>query len=580
MKVHITGWKVRSACLLLVAMPTLAGEGAEPKAGRNEKERPGVPSAAAVPVGQPMGPPAWAKAQRDYFAALNAWHEAFLDRFINKETGVACWIEKERNRGTLDDCGEYVATWDKFCLLGANDRVRAGLIKMWKDLYAQAHKIPGGWQDGYYRAGRGYDGEHAAELVQLLFGVVEMAPEDPELRRQVIRIADLYIGPCYNPKTRLFRNTWLDVGGGRDTPPGAPRDTLTHLPYMNAAWQAYCLTGDEKYRAWCLEYGASWNDLARENGGLFPHMVESATRTIPADWWAGPFGYDYGITVIMRGLHSMVGILMFLDRGDQKHLSGYRSLVARLTKEGREGRPASSFDGKAWGDKGLSHVGGILVVRPYEYGWSAEDRRFLEQAVAAGGATGLDVAKALYVEGLTPDRAADIFQTAARRATSAMATLKSRPMPEKGDDVGDHYSAPARAELAYIDGSIWGTSNNARCGGVSSAPLRYFHRDGRQGLPTGVSAFVHKIEKDRVVAYLYNDNAQPEQVMVTGGHYGTHRIDRVASAAGSVEVGAPRALLALPPNGGGEVTLLLTRYAFRPSLSPQSAPRTGEGASK
>ena len=104
-----------------------------------------------------------------------------------------------------------------------------------------------------------------------------------------------------------------------------------------------------------------------------------------------------------------------------------------------------------------------------------------------------------------------------------------------------------------------------RTGGCVNNPVRYFQEDYSTGLPPGVAAVVRHVEKDSVRLALYNANPDTTRLIVTGGHYGTHRID----TANEEEVGAPRVLVELPANGGGDLSLAITRCVYKPTHLPQ-----------
>ena len=529
-----------------------------------------------VVVGTPAEPPAWAKSELKAIEAMDAYLTAFLEAFVDEKTGKTI---AEYDAGTMDDVAEGFAIWDKFLLSGGSQRLRDAYVKIWQYLYDEAHRR--GWfVDGFYKSG--YDAEHSSELFQLLWGALEMDPTNKELVKANKQVADCIIDRCYDPKSRLIKTAWLTSSGAKEYRDYKQWDYVLNTVFIHAAWQAYLTTGDQKYRKWALEYGTSWNELALANKGVFPYWVDNTTRQIKEPWYTGPgFPYDrWGFTTAARMYHAWPVEMVFLDKGNPEHLKGLDSTIDAMFKHGTNGMPASGVDEKGWSREKYSWHCVKVVDRPYALTFSKEAGERLKAYIAAirkhdpkgSEAQFLAWQDFAYFGGGDLDLPTKRFESIAGSADGRRKRLLAGEYKPK---TGDDFRAIGFPRLGweYIDGSWWGLYDNGRCGGASTASVRYFHQeDGRTlcGLPKGVAALVRHIAKDHVWLLLYNANDKPTDLIITGGHYAQHRIEKVEEAgAAPVAVGKPVVKVTVRPRSEGGVTLRLGRCAAPPALFPR-----------
>lgn len=546
-----------------------------------------------IEVGRPAArTPAWASWQVKDAAANNAFAEALLAKFTDPKTGKpVCNF----HHGTADDVVEGVQTWDRFALLVGSEETRAGMVRLLQYVYGWMVE-QGDFKDGFYF--KPYDAEHMGEFFQMLWACQEIDPLNAKLADQNRRIADAIIDKCYNPKTRLIKHVWLEVSGGdfflnrRTGRQNPTTDELLNCVFILSAFRAYMTTGDEKYRKWALEYGGKWNELAAANGGVFPFSVDSSTGEIPKQWWKGETKFDFeqwGLIVSGRWLHGWPVALMLLDGGNAKHLSGVSSTLDAMFAARSDGLPADFYDPAAGNwvrSKPSTWWVPKLVDRPYAMTFDAKAGQRIRDYYAAAEKRGDDLRSEkvflqwhmwTYFDAFDLDWAAIQFKNGVDHAQRRKAKVDAATeMPKSGDDLTD-YAMHRPMEFGLIDGSFFGMYDNGRAGNPSTAVLGYWTDAKTPGLPTGVAALVRHVGPDGVKLFLANTTDKPATLHLVGGFYGQHRIDSITELRPPGEplskhdVGARMAAVTLPAGGVAELHLAMTRFAYRPTLTPLAA---------
>ncbi len=517
-------------------------------------------------VGAPGEAPAWAQAELEMFAAYREAFAAFLQRCVEKPGGSL--IVKVTNSGTADDISEGIAVWDRLLFVAGGEEARKAYVAAWKNIYEQLGEVRNGFRNGYYM--HGYDAEHAAELLQHLWGAIELAPGDGELHRQNRIIAD-HLLAGQDGQTGLFKSLYLNNAGGSRRTAHWGRCSTHDFCYLNAWFHAWVATGQEKYRRAIFRFGEAWNRLAEKNDGVLPCVV-GTTGDIPAEWWCGPFSYDrWGIPgIAQRGWHSFATMSVMLGGGETRWLSGLQSTVRALFRHGQAGRAATFFDGREWDATSpqarrrayqLSHI----VERLYDLTWSDEAAGWVKAA-------GSEYGRGLYFDGVSDDAAVGSFRRGAAKARQRTEALRGwRRLPRTGDEL-KRYSpgyGTGYVGVPYVDGNYWSIGyDNGRTGGVVNTPLRYFAGDGRIGLPEGVAALVRSVKPDAVALELYNANDRSVRVVLAAGHYGQHRFETINAR----KVGDARVLLELPGGALAKLQVRMARWRYRPRHDPLRPP--------
>jgi hypothetical protein len=547
----------------------------------------------AIRVGAPAEEiPAWATKELEAFAAVERCYRDFMKRFAKPDGSTV--VTARCGHGNIDDIIEGFFKWDQFILLAASDELREQYVRVWK--YHWKYGTDQGWfADGFYV--KGYDAEHAGELLPMLWACIELRPDDRELTAVNEATARLLTSPeWFDPRRHLFRYSFVrsrpvdEAWRKKYLEPRWTGECGVNTVYTGCVWLAHLTSGQEKYRKWVLDYCAAWNRAAAANKGVFPYHIDTPSGKLgpggDGRWWAGTehegrrgtasFDYArYGMVTPTRGLRNLPVAAAFLDRGDARHAAGLVSTVKALFANAREGLPPTAYDPEqgGWfrGDKWPHHIP-VLLDKAYVLTWDADLRKlidaypvdrvkWLEQEFAEWcrftycGRGGLAVAEKAF------DRAR---QRAERRMQKAAALAE----PKKGDDLTD-VTLERVCDFAYVDGAQWG-GHNARCGGPSPGSVGYFSESGRRGLPAGVAALVRGVREDSVTLLVCNTNRKPARLLVTGGYYGQHRIKSVSSGGAGVDVNARRVLLELPARSLARLELTLARCAYPPTLTPQT----------
>jgi len=532
--------------------------------------------AVTVPAdGRPA--PAWAVNELAMLDASSKCYHTLLDKLVEGTIDIPPVKQLAVNGGCDDDWAEGIAIWDFYLLNRFDERVQKAYVKLWNVIF-QEYRMPA--RNPFWCTG-GFDAEHYSELFQLLWGALELEPTNTKLIADNKRCLDFIINEVWDPKVRLMKGSY-HLRGRLDTKPG---EVALNTIWITAAFHAYLATGEEKYKKWAMDYGTSWNELAKANGGIFPYYVPPGTRTLNDTWYGTPwggFGYDkYGIITPMRALHSMPTVLSLLDKGHaDTHCAGIKSTLKVLFANGRGGLPAGKHDGTAW-VRGTGANWGVprLFENTYALTFDPElatmYRAYIAAAATSDDATTerqfMSYPNFYYFGQGSLDEVAMYFRNRARRLAQREADYRKGKAPKVGDDVREQYT-PYVSGMEYVVGSWWGRYDNGRCGGPVAGSVRYFTGDGRVGLPMDVAAVVTRVAKDEVVVLLHNRAKTNTALWITAGWYGQHQWRSVQVGGGpTVTVDDRRLKVTLAPGATGTLTLAVSRFANEPTSRPQVA---------
>jgi len=520
-------------------------------------------------------PPAWAIAELEMLDGYTRCYHTLLDKLVDGKVDIPPVPQLTVDGGCDDDWAEGVAMWDFYALNRHDERVQKAYVRFWNVIFRE-RRMPG--RNPFWCTG-GFDAEHYSELFQLLWGALELEPENRKLIADNRRCIDFIMKEVWDPKTRLMRNSY-HLRGKLDKKPG---EVALNTIWLTAAFHAWLTTGREKYRTWALDYGTSWNELAQDNGGVFPYYVPPGTRVLNDRWhetpWRG-FGYDrYGIVTPMRALHSLPTVLMLMDDGNRKHVQGMLSMLGVLSRKGRGGLPAAIYNGSDW-IRGREGNWGLCRLFENTYGLTFDPKlreMYLQYMKAAAGDGQARTEHAFmrypafyYFDRGGLDEVTQHFRNRARRIAGKTEQYRNGKAPQNGDDVREQYT-PYVSGMEYIVGSWWGRYDNGRCGGPVPGSVRYFTGDGEPGLPRDVAALVRRVEADKVVLWLHNRATEDTAVVVTAGWYGQHRWMKARWGGEDLGIGSRRLKIVLGPGATADVVLEIKRFVNEPTLTPQGA---------
>ena len=274
---------------------------------------------ATLPLAQP---PAWAVLERQLIKTMEDAVHPFLEKYTRPD-GRLIWRDGLRHsRDGADDFYESFYNWPLLYLLGGGDHLLALGQRQWEattELMVEYGHVYKEYEIGYdqFHQSESYiyfyllcmaDPTHAENVARARRFAGFYLNEDPEAlnydpEHKIIKCAhngskgprwlydeDEEPSYGYSPGMACYGLPYEDLEG-IDTPadlkdPAKARrmgqamkermtqgDCATNLHVTSLIANAFYLTGDDKYRAWLLEYVDAWIERAAANGGLLPDNV-------------------------------------------------------------------------------------------------------------------------------------------------------------------------------------------------------------------------------------------------------------------------------------------------------------------
>ncbi|MBL8237520.1 MAG: hypothetical protein JNM66_08890 [Bryobacterales bacterium] len=550
-----------------------------------------------VRIDKPMAPPEWALAER---ALLKAYAEAaaeFAAKYVDERGYFKC-IERWGGNDGPDDVMETFNNWTLLHSLGASDTVLELYRKIWEGHLRQftAAKAPStqAAKEGmfYKEFVTAFDWEHTGEGLAAFHHYALSAPRDAEYVRRVRRFAEFYTGaPNYDSRHKIIRSllhgsrgpiltpaTVFDWGG--EAVEGHPErhdryraagnvrgDHPLNLGTCSLGFNAYALTGENKYRDWVLEYAGAWKDRILANGGNIPTNI-GLDGTIGGEWggkwWGGTFGWNFdpavsGRNYYMRGARTGLGEALLLT-GDMSFAEPLRRQLANLYAARRMENGRVLMPQK-YGERGWYGFTGnqYFEVQRDLYLWSMNPADLANLAgdpwirYLRGNDAGYP-AKALATD----------FERLRRRVEGMRAdesTGDTRP-----SDGAQRFNPVATETLVNL---MLGGNDPGASGNVLHARLRYFDaRMRRAGLPEDVAALVDSIDADSVRVTLVNTSpVNARELVVQMGAFAEHNALSVETAGKRIPVDGSHFTVRLAPGAGQTLTIAMKRYANPPTAA-------------
>lgn len=617
--------------------------------------------------------PAWAVLERQLMAAMEEAVYPFLDKYTHPD-GRLIWKEGiHQSRDGADDFYESFYNWPLLYLLGGGDHLLELGQRQWEAMTRLMEEIGHAYKE--YEIG--YDQFHQSESYIYFYLLCLADPgharnierarrfagfflnEDPEAvnydpDRKILRCAhNGSRGPRwlyeekdepsygYSPGMAVYGIPYEDVEGVEKVedlkdPVLARRmgqamkermargDVATNLHVCSLIANAFLLTGDEKYRAWLLEYVGAWMERAAAHGGILPDNVGLSGQVgeyVDGRWYGSMYGWTWPhgfYNIAMAAI--LAGVECFLLTRDPKYLELPRNQIRRVMAEGRMADlsqlPMSLRQHWIAQFMALGDTRESWVV-PYRYadsGWFDWQPLAPMYPLALWNVSGDDVDLQMvetirenetydwrevfsfhskedagheppwfaYIRGENPDYPEQILQ-----ASLAQVYRRTEQVRQDETDPRDNHIHwwqqlnPVTTE-ALIQLTL-GAPQLLYNGGLLLAPLRYFDVEKkRPGLPPDVGALVETVSRDKVVLELVNlSPVAGRQVLVQAGTLGEHRFAEVeynrlvsqypgevgAYAAPAVEtaiekvrVDAPHFAVELPPGTEMRLTIGLERH--------------------
>ena len=378
----------------------------------------------------------------------------------------------------------------------------------------------------------------------------------------------------------------------------AKGDVPINLTVTPLIASAYLYTGDQRYVDWVKGYVGRWEELTARNNGITPDNVglSGEIGEYTGHWWGGYYGWVWprgGMDVIRAQLTAAKVATLLTGSKHWAELPRSQMKLLRDHGEVRDGIPMipNRFDQRGWHhftpEPGFPYVN-LWLMSHAEEDWQ-QIKRLAEAQQLRGGITDPALQWAYFVKGLNPDYPERAMANDLRTIANDIAYIQNeRGDPETWVD-NKWSSADPMSTGSLTELSIGAMPVDLR-GEMLHSQLRYFDGERRKaGLPPDVSALVKRIEPGWVEVEIMNLNStQARSLVVQGGAYGEHRIQRVefdeiakkqpepnsrrrqaplAKSMSSQTVNGIAFVANVAPGSGATLRIHLERYSNKPSYT-------------
>ena len=348
-------------------------------------------------------------------------------------------------------------------------------------------------------------------------------------------------------------------------------DQPLNLAATTLGLNAYALAGEEKYKAWVLEYVDAWAERARKNNGILPSNI-GLDGTIGGEcggrWYGGCYGWGFTVVVPQTGALSdrnalYRGVAGFgnalLLTGEQRYPQVWgdmlRAVNSHSKKEGGQVLYPHMHGDEGWyGYKPVPYSQGALDV--YYWTMDKKDLAYVPQNAW------LD-----YVQGKNPAYPAEALRSAFSAIRTKMESVRNDPTSTDtrlSDDPLPYN--PATTVNVLIQQQLGGLA--PRHGEPLHCRVRYFDpANQRPGLPQDVAALVESLTAEDVTLSLVNINpTEKRDVIIQAGGYAEHQFTGVETGGQKKDLDTSRLTVRLNPGCGARLTLKTDRYVNAPTF--------------
>jgi len=586
-------------------------------------------------------PPAWALAQRSLIQQINEAAPAFQERYTRAD-GSFVWRQEWPGMDGSDDGYEAYHNWPLFYALGGSADLHQRSRFLWDAVTRQFTAYGQVWRefDAYY------DWMHHGEssIYFYYFGLAD--PHVAVDRARALRFAHMYTGddpqaPNWDKQHRMMRspingsrgprleNSFIDWETHRailadypapfedipgvDTPIANWNDDAVYteiLKLLNArqmkgdvplnltstslVTHAYIYTGDDRYKAWVLDYLEAWNERIVANGGLCPDNVGpngEIGELMDGKWWGGYYGWrwPHGLMSIIQPL-TIAAMNAVLLTGDMKYLDIPRKQIDLAIERGRVEDGVLQVPHRHM-DAGWTAYRPMSPEYALQLWYISQDPRDLERLkhfperettwkeVLPGRGKGDDIHIApwhCYLQGQNPDYPQQVLD--------AQWSVVARRMEIMAHDDGDpeewdvhHWQDINPVHTEALVQLTCGGPQIIYHGGLLHTRLRHFDTDTRRpGLPPDVGVLVTSLDAGSVTATFSNTSPlHQRRVTVQAGAFGEHCFTEVAEVGADqvtpVAVNGKHVNVTLPPGRSIDLKLGMQRFVNQPTYdSPVS----------
>jgi hypothetical protein len=350
------------------------------------------------------------------------------------------------------------------------------------------------------------------------------------------------------------------------------------------AYNAYILSGEDKYRDWMLEYVDAWYDRMETNGWMIPSNI-GLDGTIGGEtdgkWYGGAYGWSFtienqfpgtGLTTRNTSLNGFIGFMnAYMTTGDERYLEAWRKQDEVIYEAGKMidgvyhtprsyGNPRWSWEGYTDNDGWYNYSPGrsqTYKLELYYLSWKPEDRELIESN------SWLD-----FLEGKNQGYAVNAIRNDLRAVYNSVQAIhndKRTPDMRLSDNAYGMSGVRIRSLIQLMGGGIHLPSRAT----VFLTRLRYFNPEERRpGVPEDVAALVDRMTDTSVRVNLVNLNlVEKRKVVVQGGGYGEHQITAVIQDGERAIVNNSSFQVVLEPGSGTTLEIEMRRFANKPTMA-------------
>ena len=557
--------------------------------------------------------PSWALWQRQLLRAMDDVVEPYLAHFT-RENGEFIW-DDAWGGGSPDDFFEPFFNWPLVYLMGGGDHLLSLSERQYDAVLGQLMRL------GSYHKEYGFreDQMHQSEADVLFYHLCLARPDSEVLQERARRFAGFYLNEDpeainYDPQHKIVLSGLNGSKGAVVSDGDAPRSyspvgttmEIYGLPFfdlpgissvhdlsdpanakrmgeaMHARWRAgdapanlaitsmltnaFLLTGEEKYRAWVVEYTDAWMERSRAHDGLLPDQIGPSGAVgeyVGGKWYGGRYGWTFPHGFLTLHFATVdAGANAYLLTRDDRYLDLPRRQMDRILELGEQRDPRDEhMSGRANWQQQLEAIppGENTFLVPYRYGdagwfdwmpmgalypvylwhlsmrdddWERVERlRGLEAndwdevySFRDKHDAGHEQPWSRFLAGAHPHYPEQIQQASYAQVVRRMAQV------HQDEDVGTRHHVhhwqwgnPVTSE-ALVQLTL-GAPQPIYNGGLLHARLRYFDVETRRaGLPPDVAALVEGLKADRTLVRLVNTSAtQARTLRIQAGAFGEHR---------------------------------------------------------
>ena len=609
-------------------------------------------------------PPEWAVLQRQLIDQMNTSADVFIEKYLEDDGSFRynCW-------GKLDDSYETFHNWPTFYTLGGDVRLLSLAKRQWEAI--TRHFTDNETLDNEFH--RCDDWFHLGEGSHLFYMLCLADPFDPKFIERAQRFAGFYLNENpgaknYDPDHKLILNTRTGSNGPPLWTPEQPWEyvwTMEHygLPFYDVPgiasyadlntddnmkkmaatahvrWgrgdgpinlavtslmlNAFLATGEDKYRAWIMEYTDAWINRVRDNRGILPDNVGLSGKIgeyTDNEWYGGYYGWTvyhgWGGYAQSTGMASENALLV---TGDSSYLDLLRSQIDLLLelgivknntvyvphKHGPQGKVVNTpmsflpvlrnLDGTCkevdgWfkfmpmDPVGPAHLWNMSMdpadlerskkIRNHdpEARWSRDWERVESiSRFMSKDHGGHEAAWQAYLDGTYPTYPEEILKYNIGQVNGRLDEIHQH-QPEEHDGFSLIYRNPISVE--GLVNLTMGAPLPFYNGGLMMARVRHFDPENRRpGLPPDVAALVSELGSDRTVLHLVNlSQTHSRAVVIQAGTYAEHQFITAtylpqSGGETSLPVNAARLTVHLPSQSQIKLDITTKRFAHRPSYA-------------